>query len=954
MTKNNKKQVYIPSIEAEQLYDMSIRGLDIKVDYVGMIPYSLELIRLRLNKKFKERKVSSRYESDAIINVKFKNKISKNKVIPSYVRGYDKLVPRLEKQLEKLIKEKSLLDENIKISCNKRAIDKMEKSFKQLEFKIDDLKKKIQQIKSDKDNPIYKVMKSDELRQYLYTQGFNFKGEKYIFYKRTSSKSKNLQALFIQKKLYDEMMNWSLMGLKFEDDKEYDIASLLAYTSLVSSSISETIRINPKNILIIDDQFSKFTTRAIEVGNDLKPVHNKEATIENNIWDGQALIDKSLLESIGYGDKGFAQLRSHFFKCASFSANIQDFMIDYAHKTGKNIDTWKLRDCFGNEILAKDVLLISTPSSLKFLKYAGKSKEEQAAAYKNWCDKVKDDENLFGIVKFDKNGKYNDRQFTSYQMINTLDCNQIDIEELSKFEVEYIKSLKNTENNNTYIEYLEKNAQVANSYQMFADMCKRNPRIAETTLFKNYRKSEISKYKKYVKGGKIRIKAGYCTVVANPVEMLFSAVDDFKTVESRTFEKPNQVYSTKYSFDKEYTVLRNPHNAMHNFYKVENIDNSLIKKYINTTDNIIVINAIDSEILCRLNGMDQDGDSLLLIEDTYFNKIIDKTLGNGNYPVILNKITSKPKPVQLTNANIAKIDADIGISQKWTGSITNLAQYFVSVLWDLKQDSNYIQNDTKNKADDIEEILSNLAILVILSNVAIDYSKKKIDVDVDSALSQIRKNPCVKKLEYNAKGKLKLHARNKPKFWESVTNSKPNKSDFYNCPMDLLSSHISKIEDAKYTHSISLLDCIRELKEEEKKQTYDHKQVADIINAVEGYSNQIKEIHANAIEDKDKVDEEKNQALIIANEKINNKINKKTIKTSTMRQLFVEVQKILDATKIVNKKKKTSKVNNKDEIDKNLDMIYRYNKMRGIATQILNVLYQKDPEKFLDLIKSGE
>lgn len=952
MVKNNKKQVYIPSIEAEQLYDMSVRGLDIKVDYVGMIPYSLELIRLRLNKKFKERKVSSRYESDAIINIKFKNKISKNKVIPSYVRGYDKLVPHLEKQLEKLIKEKSLLDENIKISCNKRTIEKTEKSVKQLEFKIVQLKKKIEQIKSDKDNPIYKMMKSDELRQYLYTQGFNFKGEKYIFYKRTSSKSKNSQVLFIQKKLYDEMMNWSLMGLKFEDDKEYDIASLLAYTSLVSSSITETLRIDPKNILIVDDQYSIFETNAIEIGNDLKPVHNEKATIENNIWDGQALIDKSLLESIGKGEKGFTQLRSHFFKCASFSANIQDFMIDYANKTGKNTETWNLKDCFGNEILAKDVLLISTPSALKFLKYAGKSKEERAAAYKNWCDKVKDDKNLFGIVKFDKDGKYGDRQFTSYQMINTLECNQSDIEELSKFELEYIKSLKDIENNESYIEYLEKNEQVANSYKMFADMYKKNPKIAKTTLFKNYRKSEISKYKNYVKGGKIRIKAGYCTVVANPVEMLFSAVDDFKKVESCTFKKPNQVYSTKYKFDEEYTVLRNPHNAMHNFYKVENIDHSLIKKYINTTENIIIINTIKSPIQSILNGMDQDGDTVLLIEDKYFNAVIDKTLGNGNYPVILNKITSKPKPVQLTNANIAKIDADIALSQKWTGSITNLAQYYVSVLWDLKKDCKYIQNDTKNKADDIEKILNNLAILVVLSNVAIDYSKKKIDVDVDSALSQIRKNPCIKKLNYS-KGKLKLSARNKPKFWECVTNSKPKKSDIYKCPMDFLSSHINKVEDAKYTHSISLLECVRELTEEEKKQTYDHKQVKDIIDEVKKYSNQIKAIHANVIEDKDKVDEEKNHALLIANGKINNKINKKTIRTSTMRQLFVEVQKILDATKIINKKK-TSKTNNKDEIDKNLDMIYRYNKMRGIATQILNVLYQKNPEKFLDLIKNNE
>ncbi|MGE7880227.1 hypothetical protein [Peribacillus muralis] len=45
---NNKnakvnKSVYIPSIEAETIFDMSERGLEniIKYEYVGMIPWSL-------------------------------------------------------------------------------------------------------------------------------------------------------------------------------------------------------------------------------------------------------------------------------------------------------------------------------------------------------------------------------------------------------------------------------------------------------------------------------------------------------------------------------------------------------------------------------------------------------------------------------------------------------------------------------------------------------------------------------------------------------------------------------------------------------------------------------------------------------------------------------------------------------------------------------------------------
>src|SRR5690606_22418388 len=109
---------------------------------------------------------------------------------------------------------------------------------------------------------------STELREMFYTNGFtlSFVDKKtgeitdidYVVYKRSSSKSRVGQCLFIRKDLYNTMINWSRMYLPFKEEMKIDYPGLLASESLVGSAIEYTVKINPKNILIIDDVTSKF------------------------------------------------------------------------------------------------------------------------------------------------------------------------------------------------------------------------------------------------------------------------------------------------------------------------------------------------------------------------------------------------------------------------------------------------------------------------------------------------------------------------------------------------------------------------------------------------------------------------------------------------------------------------------------------------------------------------
>ncbi len=999
------KGVYIPSIEAEELYDMSVRGLEniMKYEYKGYIPYSLELIKLRQNHRlFGERIVVKNHKekhlSDALINVKFKNKLKKGKQITSFVRDYDNLMARLQNQKNHITGQISSIKKDIEESKNERLKENLEKNVNFLKNKARLIKghyKRIkkeqeefnnQQLISNKRNlirnrgklnkstcikgrykfskakSIYDEIKAEDLRKYLYVNGFTFRGREYVFYKRTASKSRQSQALWILKDLHDRMKKWSHIGIDLTG--KVDVASLLAYESLVSSSIESTIEINPDNVFVIDDKFSEFTTEAIEVGNDLKAVKNDKAEIKNNIWDGQALIDVSLMEKADIGDKGMALLRQHFFKSCAFNANIQKFLIDkhkeisdptnknYDSKVNPNYDEWSLKDMFGNKVLAKDILLITTPSSLKFLKYYGKSKVEQKKAFANWKKHVKKDAKkgiYFGICKNEKSSKYDDRSFTSYQMINTILADEEDISNLAAFEVEYIKSLQGTEdkegnlNDEPFIEYLEKKKTLTNAYEMLSEIYKINKDIVRTQLFRDYRKKQIANYRTKVKGGKIRLLAEYAVVVGNPYEMLESVLEDkgdSNLIEKTSILQGNEIHTKLYEFDKEYTLVRNPHNAMNNFFRAKNIDNPVFDKYFNFTKNIVVINNVKSPITSVLNGMDQDSDSVLIFKDSTFNKIIKNTLENRKYPVILNKVISKPNPVELNNKNICITDIKTAKSQFWIGEVTNAAQFQVSCLWDIQ----HRETDSLDKRKKINEILDNIAVLVVLSNIAIDYSKKIVEVDIDAKLSEIKKSKATKVLapmkdkegniKYYKNGtvKKKLKCRKKPNFWKYVSSSEVE-MDKFSTPMDLLIEHIDSIPSSKIRKNIHL----KKLLINEDLTGADNKQIEDIIKLVQDFDKKFKKINVSLT--KDNNDDECQENQILKEKYINeldDRIAKKKIKKATMYKILLKVDEMYK------EKRKQKGKNEKDTLV-----------LSGISTHLLNTLYRTHGKTFLNLFKKS-
>ncbi|MCI3922504.1 hypothetical protein MO973_19925 [Paenibacillus sp. TRM 82003] len=780
MTNNLHPTVYIASYQGSDIFNHDKRGLEIKTEYSGAISKSLELNKLvefGLSARPKT-KTSKLLISDDVINVRFSQKVKHGSIVK------DAIVKKLDNLKEPEMRQKETqekYDERLAKFCEYKA--KLETLIGTLDDKI-----------ASKDESMNDVSQKD-LRTLLCTEGCTVNGVSYRVYKRSAAKSRTGQVLMIRADLCDKMISWSRMGIEFKG--AFDMPSLLAYESLVSSGLESLIEIKPKNILIVDDRFSSFKYDA----NVIKKVNGKlksvpmvgenKAQFKANLFDGQALMCSSLFTG-EYEGKGMLLLRSLHFKACAFNTNLQKWFADN-NKT-------HVVDMFGNVKETKDILLVITPSALKCLKFSkmvsNKEKEidQQHDMYKLWCEKVEEDRCIFGIVKSEKTSKHNDRQRMSYQMINSMPFSYKDIVELVEYEKEYIESLKN--NGAAYIEYLAKTKNTVNSNQMWIDLYNRNPDIIHAPMFKNDRKREISDYASEVKQGHVRVPGDYAVLFGNPVMMLKHVIGEYKDGESE-FEG-NQISTTLFEYNQDLVCFRNPHTAPSNVLRTYNVHVPDITEYFILTKNIVCINNVRFPTFEVLSGADADSDVMLVSNDKHLLEISSKIYGKFN--VCLNDMKPDPRRYELTYANMAAIDNELANSQRNIGETVNLAQWCMSAYWDMMN-----SKDSNQKV--MDELLEKIDILTVLSGIAIDTAKKAYDVNIQEELKQIRKTVGLTMLDDNNKRVMKP----KPLFFEFVSESENLVTTKYNCPMDYLYEYVSSIsiEKANYKKTKPMMEIVK-------------------------------------------------------------------------------------------------------------------------------------------------
>lgn len=474
---------------------------------------------------------------------------------------------------------------------------------------------------------LYSKKKRGEIRQQFYEEGVDItyktrnkdgtiKKQQTIHYEmlfRTSAKAKLGQVIFINSKLYDKAYDWLTIGLgkKMSHDNA-KIVEMSAYAPLTTSTIIDTLHLPVEQVLILKDCDSLFDTianvvKAVPYVDDKGvckkkcAVFRENRSIKNTVWDGMALIESKILPK---WVNGMVLLRNHLFKACALRTHIQRFFKDWCTENGYDYQTHQVQDMFGNWHYLKDIRMITTNNAVKWLKFRDLMGETPNDAYQYWCDRIKADNNTWGIVKTDHKSKLGDYQQLSYQMINTLPCTSVDTRAVAQDSINYVEQLK--VDNDEFERFLRQNANEVNHYEMLADLYAHNHDFANSKWFRGEKRYIISAYVHKLRKGKVFVRGDNLTMFGNPYALLLHSVGEDWSSDPTLMQEDGciQCYTPRFSSGEYLAGFRNPHNSPNNIVYLHNSYSRFFEKYFDFSDNIMAVNCIGTDVQDRANGMD--------------------------------------------------------------------------------------------------------------------------------------------------------------------------------------------------------------------------------------------------------------------------------------------------------------------------------------------------------------
>ena len=787
----DNKGIYIPSIDAKDIYlsahyiEDNPDGYNLKLKdgqynlrkFINSLDYSLDLIELLdiYYKKYRRNdfyfKVKKHKYTANVINLTFKysvkewNQMNKNTFVKF---GYDYRNLSFEDCVAKN-NEGEIVGVQIN-ECVTSPVSDLPKYFgiEEVEIKDKKDKTKVKEIqKQYKKVKEPKTLKTNaELRKELYKDGFFCNGIKYCRMKRSSGSARVGKCLFINETLFKPILKFSSGGIELKVGQEVDLAAYESYISLPSSSIIDTLPISAENILLIDDYESVFREDVVETHNEngWLTTSEKNCEISNSIWDGQSLIDVSLMGD--YSCYGMVLLRNLMFKSCCFNCNIQQWFKD------NNITDISQLNGKTRAKRIEDVKLITTPNSIKYLKFD---------TLDNWLDNLYP---RFGVVKHDKKTHFFGGRLvqTHYQLINTLQLSKDEVQEFLQESLDFAQLLRdNPAVVRYYIKYpdidefepmqkpmLDKNDVVYNL------MCI-NDNFTKTKYYQEFLHDLLASYYKNLKNGHVYVNGNYSTLLGNPIEMLQQSIGTFKG-ESQI--GVGNIHNIRFGYDKTLLGSRSPHVTIGNVWLAINKENKLIDCYFNLTEEIVCINSIGENVLQRLSGADFDSDTVLLTD----NEILIRA-ARRNYNVFKTPtsfVTAQKVKRYYTPEEQA--DLDIKTSVNKIGEIINLSQELNSLLWDkMYHGSSY---------DDIKELYYDICQLDVMSGIEIDKAKKEFDVNNSKELDKMRE-------KYKEELSDEYNKKKIPHFFSHIARQKgyynPEKKNYckYHTSMDYLQTIVN-------------------------------------------------------------------------------------------------------------------------------------------------------------------
>jgi len=748
---NEAGQVYIPSIDAKDLYlanhlvDPDPRGYNLTrkdgvmntKKYINTLDYSLDLIKLRevdykvyRNTQFTFYDKFGKECTSKVINVTFKYSVKEYNLVGGI--NIDK-TKKKKKKPNKKKKKKEQIKPEPKLYV-KAGYTAEESQLINGAYVIDGV---IIAIAVNMDIPEEFVLPPDilnknfayengqyvikknatlvsvaTLRNELYTSGFICNGNKYIRFKRSSGSSRVGKCLFIDEPLYSHMHRYEMLGLNVRQGQVIDLAALEAYIALTLSSIIDTIEIDPKSILVVDDYESVFKDRVIatRIENNTFVTGEEEVEIKNSIWDGESLIDISIMGKYSY--YGMILIRKQFFKSCCFNTNIQKFFNDNEITDISQLNGFTLAKRI------EDIKLITTPSSIKFVKFG---------TVQEWLERI---DNVFGVVKHEKKTHFFEGRMvqTHYQLINTLQMSKEEVREFLKPTFDYMDKLKTDPSVLRYhIHYPEiyrmSETPLKTKNDVVFKLMGLNEKFTQTQWFHDFRKKNIEAYKNNLRYGHVLVEGNYSTLFGNPYELLLQSIGKF---DGTSILKSECVHNTRFEYGKTLLGSRSPHVCTGNVLLCKNVENEVIDRYFNLTNEIVCINSINENILQRLSGADFDSDTMMLTDNKLLINAAQKNYDKFLVPTSFVEATKSKRYYTAEQ----QADLDIKTSVNKIGEIINLSQELQSYMWDqLNHGADF---------EDVRELYYDICQLDVMSNVEIDAAKREFPISNADELEKLR------------------------------------------------------------------------------------------------------------------------------------------------------------------------------------------------------------------------
>ncbi len=558
-------------------------------------------------------------------------------------------------------------------------------------------------------------------------------------------------------------------GFTFDEDKAKNNSSL----TLINEKTKEALR---DNGIRINGKYPGSRPDIIEESKECTVTLSDNEEIENVLWDGMGLIDEDFFPE---NMNGFIYCRSHFFKSCLFRGNVRDFFRDYCNSHDNiDYDTYTLEkvDMFHRKIRLRDIKVIITDKSIKWMKFIDMMGGTEQKAYRNYRRLMKEYDYYFSIVKTAHKSKFGDMQLSTYQMNNSVPTTNKEIlGNVSKNAVNIINDLKMSDEK--YIQYLEMKTEKISPKDMFSidkvilELVRWNKDFMKTEIFRDKKSDDITKITEDFCEGRLPQIGDNLTIMDNPIALLLAAVGDDPLKEGcfKLREDGVECYTPRFKDGESLAAFRSPHNSPNNIIHLHNVHNEKIMKYFpNIGGNVIVFNAIKTDTQCRLSGHDVDSDFVYVTNQPELADLAKKAY--MEYPTIINKVEELgTSEYHFTFEDYAKMDNAISDAQESIGTSTDIAQLALSYYYDGGMED--------------KELEKCFIILSVIGQISIDLAKKTFDIDVVKEIRRIRNLPCMKK------GTV-------PKFFADTKKRRNNKqySDGIvkkmNCPMDIMAHHI--------------------------------------------------------------------------------------------------------------------------------------------------------------------